>query len=158
MFLSPGEKCTSSEFLSLKFYPLRTAWKCKGNSREEKILFSSFLLWPILPLLDYSLWFYFCKSHPTLPSPSLFHIPRHSDVCKMNNKNSNFSEQSEQQSCLEGPLLITKDLAILLKDNFYQLQSLCSDNGLNIRNVKRPFPVWQARAGTWCLQWVSHHF
>lgn len=31
-------------FFSLKFYPLRTAWKCKGNSREVKILFNPFLV------------------------------------------------------------------------------------------------------------------
>ena len=52
---------------------------------------------------------------------------------------SNFSEQSEHPSCLEGTFLITKDLTIVLKDNLYQPQSLCSDNGLNTKNVKRPF-------------------
>lgn len=36
---------------------------------------------------------------------------------------------------------------VLLKDNLYQPQSFCSDNGLNTKNVKRPLRKWQTRAG-----------
>lgn len=57
-------------------------------------------------------------------------------------------EQGEWQDCWEETLLlITLDITTLLKDNLYQPQSFCSDNGLNTKNVKRPLREWQTRAG-----------
>lgn len=149
VFLSPGEKCTSSEFFSLKFYPLRTAWKCKGNSRQEKILFSSLLvcgqsyLYWITPYGFISgspiLW---CPVPPCSTSPGM-------QMCVKGTTRILTSLSRVSSNLVWNELfLITKDLAILLKDNFYQPQSLCSDNGLNTKNVKRPFGVWQTRAGT----------